>query len=79
MFKTLVVVALLTGVEVALAANTVEKNGPCPSNYAASSKFCVPNASAGSAIRVDHMTACPSGMTRSGSYCVMPPVRRDSK
>ncbi|MDR6304686.1 hypothetical protein GGQ85_002398 [Nitrobacter vulgaris] len=57
------------------AALPVRKDGPCPSGYSSSAKFCIPSANAGTAVHIDHMENCPSGMTRSGNYCVSRPHR----
>ena len=55
------------------SALPVRKDGPCPPGYSSSAKFCI--AGAGTAVAVDHMQSCPSGMTRSGHYCVSRPSR----
>jgi hypothetical protein len=60
-----ILVVLLTS-----TAMPVAKNGPCPTGYSSSAKFCVPNAGAGVAVPIEPTQMCPSGMTRSGRYCV---------
>jgi hypothetical protein len=62
---------------IALAtALPIPKNGPCPTGYSTSAKFCVPNRGAGTAVPITPSESCPSGMTRSGRYCVSRPDHR---
>ena len=67
-FALVGVLFLIAGDTWAGQAHPVVKDGPCPSGYVQSNRYCVPIGDAGQAIAKDG--PCPVGYVQSNRYCV---------